>query len=177
MKAKVWDLAVRGLHWGLGITMVVAWAAGEASLQLHQVAGYCSLAIVVARCLWGAAGTRHARFSRFVKSPATVWRYVLDVAHRREPRHVGHNPLGGWMVCALLGLTGAVGVTGWMYTLDRFWGMAWLEWLHHSLAWVLLGFIGLHLAGVMFTSWRHQENLVVAMVSGRKRPAQGQDVE
>jgi len=64
-----------------------------------------------------------------------------------------------------------------MYTLDRFWGMAWLEWLHHSLAWTLLALIGFHLLGVAFTSWRHKENLVASMVHARKTPARHLDVE
>jgi len=75
------------------------------------------------------------------------------------------------MVCALLACTAAVGLTGWLYTLDRFWGMAWLEWLHLSLAWTLVGLIVVHVAGVMFTSRRHKENLVASMVHGCKADA------
>ena len=172
---KVWDLAVRLLHAGLGGSVVVAWVAGEASLQVHQWAGYGAIVIVLARCGWGVAGSRYARFGQFLRSPATVWRYAMAVARHQDLRHLGHNPLGGWMVCALLACTVSVGLTGWLYTLDRFWGMAWLEWLHHALAWTLLGLIGLHLIGVAFTSWRHQENLVAAMLHGHKAAAPSED--
>ena len=171
MKVKVWDLSVRLLHWGLGITIVVAWMAGESSLRLHQWAGYAALAIVMVRCIRGAVGGGYARFSQFVRTPAVVWRYALSEVQHRDARHLGHNPLGGWMVCALLGCTVALGLTGWLYTLDRFWGMAWLEWLHLSLAWTLVGLIAAHVAGVVFTSWRHRENLVGSMVHGHKADA------
>ena len=69
----------------------------------------------------------------------------------------------------------AVGLTGWLYTLDMFWGMAWLELLHRALAWGLVGLIALHVAGVVFTSLRHRENLLTAMLTGRKRPASGDE--
>ena len=171
MKVKVWDLSVRLLHWGLGITIVVAWMAGESSLRLHQWAGYTALAIVMARCIRGTVGGGYARFGQFVRSPSVVWRYALSVVQHRDARHLGHNPLGGWMVCALLGCTVAVGLTGWLYTLDGFWGMAWLEWLHLALAWTLVGLIVVHVAGVVFTSWRHRENLVGSMMHGHKADA------
>ena len=47
--------------------------------------------------------------------------------------------------------------------------MAWLEQLHFFSAWTLVVLAGLHVAGVFFTSWRHRENLIVAMLTGRKR--------
>ncbi len=176
-RLKVWDVPVRLAHWGLAAAIGIAWYAGEGLLRLHEAAGYAALALVAARCAWGWAGGRYARFAQFVRAPGTVWRYALAVARHREPRHLGHNPLGGWMAVLLLATVAAVGVTGWLYTLDRFWGLAWLEALHHALAWALVGLIALHIAGVVFTSWRHRENLAAAMVSGRKRPAGPGDVE
>jgi len=176
MKVKVWDLAIRLLHWGLGTAIVVAWVAGEASLRLHEWAGYGALGIVAARCIWGVLGSRYARFGQFVKSPSSAWRYAVSVARHQEARYIGHNPLGGWMICAMLACIVVVGLTGWLYTLDRFWGLAWLEWLHYSLAWTLIGLIGLHLIGVAFTSWRHKENLVAAMLHGSKACVQDKDI-
>jgi cytochrome b len=98
-----------------------------------------------------------------------VWVYTVTVVRGTEARHLGHNPLGGWMIVALLATVAGASVTGWLYTLDAFWGMAWLEWTHRALAWSLVGLIVLHVGGVIFSSLRHRENLVAAMFTGRKR--------
>jgi cytochrome b len=165
----VWDIVQRVLHWGLVSSIATAWWAGEGRLAIHLAAGYAALAIVACRAVWGWVGSPHARFADFMQSPKAVWRYARAVAAFEEPRWVGHNPLGGWMVAALLVLIAGVCVSGWLYTTDHFWGMAWLESLHVVGAWVSLGFVALHVAGVLFTSWRHRENLVAAMWTGRKR--------
>ena len=73
------------------------------------------------------------------------------------------------MVVALLLCLAFVCVSGYLYTTDRFWGLAWVELAHRASAWTLVGLVTLHVAGVIFTSWRHGENLVAAMFSGRKR--------
>ena len=160
---------MRVLHWSLGVAIAVAWFSGEEELKRHEWAGYAALAVVALRSVWGFVGTRYARFSEFVRGPGAVIAYAASVARHAEPRHLGHNPLGGWMIVALLATVVGVGVTGWMYTLDAFWGLAWLEWTHRALAWSLVGLVALHVAGVVFSSLRHRENLVVAMLTGFKR--------
>src|SRR5207344_1558354 len=99
--------------------------------------------------------------------------YLRQVLSGRAPRYIGHNPLGGWMIVALLACIAGLSLTGWLYTTDRFWGDETVETVHRLLAWGMLGLITLHVAGVVFTSLRHRENLVAAMFSGRKRPAAG----
>ncbi|MBT2335100.1 cytochrome b/b6 domain-containing protein [Variovorax paradoxus] len=175
--AQVWALWLRATHWALVAAIAVAWFSGEALLRQHELAGYAALALIAGRCVGGWLGGRYARFRQFVRSPAQVRHYAAEVLARREKRYLGHNPLGGWMVVALLATVTAVSVTGWMYSLDMFWGLAWVEWLHRTLAWTLVALIALHLAGVAFTSWRHRENLPAAMLSGRKRPQEPGDVD
>lgn len=167
---KVWDPLIRWLHWGLVASIAIAWVAGEAWLRTHEIAGYVALGIVAVRLVWGFVGSVHARFGDFVKRPAAVWRYAVDVVQVRESRHLGHNPLGGWMVLALLASVAVAGFSGWLYTTDQFWGLAWVDLLHRASAWTMVALIVLHLAGVLFTSLRHRENLVASMLSGRKRP-------
>ena len=167
--ARVWDPLVRVLHWGLVASIAATWIAGEAWLRTHEIAGYVALGIVAVRIVWGIAGSAHARFGDFVTRPATVWRYAIDVVRSRELRHLGHNPLGGWMVLALLASVVVTGFSGWLYTTDRFWGLAWVDLMHRASAWTMVGLIVLHVAGVIFTSWRHRENLIASMLSGRKR--------
>jgi cytochrome b len=80
------------------------------------------------------------------------------------------------MVLALITTTIAVGVTGWLYTTDAYWGEAWLETLHDACAKLLLALVALHVAGVIATSALHRENLVRAMIHGRKSPPRQTDI-
>lgn len=168
-KVPVWDVLVRVLHWSLAAGVVCAWVTGHWSLRGHETVGYVATGIVLARLAWGFCGTPFARFGSFFASPHATWRYTRQFWAGNEPRHLGHNPLGGWMVLALLATAGAVCITGILYTTEWLWGYAWLEALHRILAWMLAGLIPLHLAGVALTSWRHRENLVAAMFTGKKR--------
>jgi cytochrome b len=176
---KVWDRPVRLLHWALVLTVATSAASLWLPLGLHQPAGYMALAAVVLRVLWGlAGGTRSnpARFAQFVRAPRATLAYARALLQRREPRHVGHNPLGAWMVLALLACVLGLALTGWLYTSDVLWGDERVEQMHGALAWALLVLVVLHLAGVVLTSLRHRENLVRAMFDGKKRPAENTDI-
>ena len=177
MRVPVWDGVVRWLHWLLVATVTGAWLTSIAQLRWHEPTGYAALAIVAARIAWGFAGGPHARFASFVRGPVATVAYARSVLWRCEPRYLGHNPLGAWMVLALLACVAALGLSGWLYTAtDLFWGEPWLESLHAILAWLLLALVAAHLAGVVFTSLRHRENLVRAMVDGTKAAPRPGDI-
>lgn len=168
---RVWDPAVRLAHWALVLSIAISWISTLGwglSWDLHEPAGYVAAGVVGLRLLWGWLGSAHARFGDFVRGPGAVWSYTRDVFKGREPHYIGHNPLGGWMVLALLTMVSATAGTGWLLTTDRFWGSETMAEVHHFLAWSLLGLIALHLGGVLFTSRRQRENLVAAMVTGHK---------
>ncbi len=74
------------------------------------------------------------------------------------------------MIVALLVNIAAVSITGWLYTTDRYWGIAWVGNLHSDLTNILLVLVALHVTGVIYTSFRHRENLVAAMFLGKKNP-------
>lgn len=172
----VWDRVTRWLHWSLLLALIVSWLGTFALPGVHQPAGYLALALVAARGVWGFAGGRYARFSQFVRSPRATCAYALALLRRREPRYIGHNPLGAYMILTLLACVCALALTGWLYTTDRFWGDAAVEAWHLALAWGLLWLALLHVAGVLYTGWRHQESLPAAMLSGRKRPPDGPEI-
>jgi len=166
---KVWDPVVRVLHWSLVALFVVAWQSPLRSDLVHEWSGYACLMIVTARVLWGMWGGPHARFSAFLRSPSATARYVRALAGGRAPRYAGHNPLGGWMIVALLATMAVVCVTGWMFTTDRFWGVAWVRTTHDLGTDILLGLIAVHIFGNAAMSILHRENLIAAMWHGRKR--------
>lgn len=168
-RIRVWDPLVRIGHWGLVLAVATAWLTHEGPAVLHDNAGYLALAIVVVRVLWGFLGPARARFADFVRGPRATLAYARALLAGSEPRFLGHNPLGGWMILALLSTVALAGVSGWLLTTDRFWGSEPVEAVHAGAANLLLLLIALHVAGVIFASLRHRENLVLAMITGRKR--------
>jgi cytochrome b len=173
---KVWDPLVRLFHWALVAGFAIAWISAEQWEDLHEWAGYTATALIVFRLAWGLIGPRYARFTQFVRSPGTVAAYVRDVVGHREQRFLGHNPAGGAMIVVLMATLFALGLTGWLYTTEAFWGAGWLEESHEFLANLMLVLVGLHVVGVAVESLRHGENLVRAMFTGRKRAAEPGDV-
>jgi len=170
---KVWDLFVRAAHWFLVASLVAAWFTKEA---LHEWLGYVALGVVVLRIVWGWTGPRYARFRQFVLGPAATLAYARTFVARVEPRHLGHNPLGGWMIVALLATAALTGASGWLSVTDRYWGIEWVQETHEFLADMLVVLAVLHVGGVLYASLRHRENLVRAMVTGRKLPPRPGDV-
>lgn len=166
---KVWDPFVRVFHWSLAILFVVAYATGDEIEQIHIAAGYAIAALIALRIGWGFVGPRHARFRNFVRPPRDVLAYLRDVVLLRAPRYLGHNPAGGAMVVALLVMLAATCMTGYMMTTDLFWGAEWIEEVHETLANLTVALIALHIVGVLIASFEYRENLVKAMVTGRKR--------
>jgi cytochrome b len=179
----VWDPLVRVFHWSLVGAFAVAWITGDELLDLHLLAGYLILFLVLFRLVWGVIGTRHARFSDFVRGPSTTMDYLKDVAAFRARRYLGHNPAGGAMVIALLLLLTATGISGlavygaeeaagpfagFFSGRSHYWGEI-LEELHEFLANLTLLLVAFHVAGVLLASLQHGENLVRSMFNGRKR--------
>jgi len=173
---RVWDIGVRLFHWSFAAAITAAWLTHfihDRTHAVHTWIGYVAVALVAGRILWGLVGTEHARFTSFIKSPLQVLRYTGQVLTGREPRHLGHNPLGALMIVALLALAIAQGVTGYVMT-HR--GLSLFGLAHHDLE-ELHGFMGnlfliavpVHVIGVVFASLRHKENLAKAMITGRKR--------
>lgn len=99
---RVWDPLVRIFHWGLVLAFTVAYLSGDEENSLHIYSGYAVLGLIAFRVIWGLIGTRYARFSDFVYSPATVIQYLKGLVARKPKHYTGHNPAGGWMVIAML---------------------------------------------------------------------------
>lgn len=166
---KVWDPFVRLFHWALVGFFAFSFLTGDEWKDAHIVSGYIIGALVTLRVLWGLVGSEHARFSSFIYSPLTVLRFLADTAAMRAKRYLGHNPAGGAMVIALLLMISGIVTTGYMMTTDAYWGIEWVEDTHKVLVYSTLVLIGIHIAGVVLASLEHRENLVRAMITGRKR--------
>jgi cytochrome b len=166
---KVWDPFVRVFHWSLVILFATAFLTGDESERFHLFAGYAIAALVALRIVWGFIGTRYARFANFVKGPVAVAGFMRDTLRLKAPRYLGHNPAGGAMILALLAMLIGLSVSGYLMTLDQYWGSQALEDVHEALAYITLVLVALHVAGVVMAGIEHGENLVASMITGRKR--------
>jgi cytochrome b len=181
----VWDLPVRVMHWGIvaaGVGSYVTQELLDDAFRYHVWCGYTMLVLVTTRILWGFVGSRHARFSSFLRSPRAVWRYARSLARPPHEIHAGHNPLGGWMVIVLLGLICAQALSG-LFANDEiaetgplfgYVSVATsdeLSDLHEDLFDWLLAAAGLHVTAVFMYLIVRRENLITPMLTGRK-PAQ-----
>lgn len=176
-QAYVWDLPTRLFHWSLVLCVTTSLFAGEFGyMDIHLISGHVLLALILFRLLWGFVGGRHARFADFVKGPFTVLRYALGLLKGPPKAHLGHNPMGGWSVMALIGtlmfqvgtglfsnddiLTeGPLAETVSKSTSD------YLTYLHEQSGYVLYGLIGLHLAAVAFYTLKGHP-IIGAMITG-----------
>jgi cytochrome b len=165
----VWDPFVRLFHWSLVALFICAFATGDEIDWLHVRAGYLIAILVLLRVVWGFVGPNNARFASFLRRPGEVFEFVRQSLRLGAPRHLGHNPAGGYMIVAMLGLLTYLSVTGMLLTTDAFWGSHLLKEAHEAGAYAMVGLVLFHLAGVALASVEHGENLVRAMFTGRKR--------
>ena len=176
----VWDPLVRLFHWSLAGAFLTAWLTQEEHYRLHLQAGYTILGLICLRTLWGVVGSKYARFSDFIQGPKTVHDYLKSLLKGGARRFIGHNPAGGAMILALLlglltvtlsgiALDGAENWSGPMAGMNLYRHLELIQTIHEVSTDVLLILIGLHLLGVLHASRAHRENLVLAMITGKKR--------
>jgi cytochrome b len=195
MEVRVWDPLVRAVHWLLAAAVIVDWFTDE-PLWMHTWLGYLALALVVLRIVWGFVGSEHARFVSFVRGPQLVFDYLAGLVRFSSKRYLGHSPAGGAMIVALLIMIAATAGTG-MANLaaDRGEGPLasiiakverpprvpgqrrpplLMKQVHETVANITIALVVLHVLGVALASFAHRENLVRAMITGRKRAEAGE---
>jgi cytochrome b len=168
-EVQVWDGVVRLFHWIVVTGCVLDLFVLDDGKAAHRFVGYVVAGALTLRFLWGILGPGHARFADFVPSLTTLKRYLTALLRGGEPRYIGHNPAGALVMLTLMGLLAAVSITGWMLTLDAYFGDKALEELHEGIANFIFVLAGLHAAAAIYEGRRHKENLVWAMVTSRKR--------
>lgn len=175
VRIALWDLPTRIVHWLLVVLIAFSWwTAEQHDIERHRWSGYAILGLLVFRLIWGFVGSSTSRFSGFVRGPTGVLAY----ARGRGERILGHNPLGGWSVVAMLALLVAQVGLGLFATDDDGIESGPLNYLvdyelaekltelHEALFNVLLALIVLHVAAVLFYLFVRRDNLVAAMIRG-----------
>jgi cytochrome b len=180
---QVWDWPVRLFHWSIVVLVTAAFITaniGGNAMVWHMRAGSAVLALVLFRVTWGFVGSRHARFASFLRGLRPVVDYLRSTARGRHPVSIGHNPLGGWSVIALLTALLIQATTGLFANDDIMTDGPLVKFItkdlsdaftryHYFNVWALGGLVGLHVAAVGFHLLVVKENLIRPMVHGKKR--------
>jgi len=176
-RVRVWDVPVRVCHWLMVLSVGVSWWTAETErMDWHLYSGYSLLALVSFRIYWGFFGSSTARFSQFVRGPGAIAAYLRG-SWQKAP---GHNPLGALSVLGLLGLLllqialglFAVDVDGIesgplsLYVSFETGRLCaeWHEWVFNALMVLIL----VHIVAVLYYLLFKRQNLVGAMVTGKR---------
>ena len=194
-KVRAWDLPTRAFHWTLVTLLFGSWATfeyaeklGDNTLRWHRYSGYAILCLLVWRLLWGFVGSSTSRWSSFVRWPWTAARYFADVTRNRERHFLGHNPMGAYMILALLGAVALQASLG-LFTVehnDTAWGplyklvpeakAATVNYLHTRLFnYLILPLIALHITANALYGFFKNDPLVRAMITGTKPAGRYED--
>jgi cytochrome b len=166
-QTPVWDLPTRLFHWSLVILV------GTNLFLIGPVAG-----LLLFRLAWGFIGSPRSRFADFLRPWPAIAAYIQRLRSLKPPRSIGHNPLGGlFIIVLLLTVTTMIG-TGLFASSRRAAGpfahlvatatSATLGSIHVLVSDLLIGLIVVHLLGVAVDWLLTGENLVKAMINGRK---------
>jgi cytochrome b len=166
-RVETWDIWVRLTHWT--VAGIVLWNLFGPTDQIHRVLGYCAAGLVASRLVWGVIGTRPARFSSWWPTRAQLVAYLRSLAAGQALHHASHNPLGALMAAALWFLIAALALSGFVMRLDAFWGEEWPQTVHYWLSVALQGCVVVHIVAAVAMSVWTRENLIAAMITGRKR--------
>ena len=176
-RVRVWDVPVRLGHWLMVLLFAVSWWTAESGrMEWHQYSGFALFALVTFRVFWGLFGSSTARFGQFVRGPRSIVSYLKG----HWAATPGHNPLGALSVVALLALLLAQIVLG-LFSVDVDGiesgplstyvsfeaGRVAAQW-HDTVFDVLLWLIALHVAAVLYYVLYRKENLIGAMLHGKR---------
>ena len=185
---RAWDVPTRVFHWSLVFCIVSAWvsyryseALGDPTMKWHRYNGYAVLVLLTFRVLWGFVGSSTSRWSAFVQWPWHAAQYGLDLLRGRDRHYLGHNPLGTYMVLALMGLVGAQTLMG-LFVVehnDTTWGPLYklasvstqkllFNWHTWSYYWLLLPLIAAHITANILYGRVKKDPLIRAMITGNK---------
>jgi cytochrome b len=166
----VWDWPLRLLHWTLAVSVLIAWFTANIFDTVHEIAGYTVIVVLVLRLIWAVAGNRYARLHQSIRPPRITFQYLRQLMRGETGRYLGLNPAGAVMAVALLLSLVVSSVSGWMQVTERYFGDEWVERVHTWSSNLVLGLAIVHVLGVLLVCALQKENLMRAMITGRKRP-------
>jgi cytochrome b len=192
----VWDLPTRLFHWALLLAVAASVVTGKfdsvlgpSTLEWHKRSGLAVLGLLLFRLGWGFAGGTHARFANFLRGPRAVIDYAKGLASGTAPEAAGHNPLGGWSVVAMLAALAVQAGAG-LFLVQEDYGFEGplahfasralsdrLGSIHKANFWFIAVLVAMHVAAIAFYAVAKRQDLVGAMVSGRKALGPGREAD
>lgn len=181
-KNLVWDIPVRLFHWLLVFCLFAQWLTAEVledAMEIHFYMGYFALGLVIFRLLWGFCGTRYAKFNSFMAGPKAMVSYLQSFTSKQKNFSIGHNPVGGLLLPAVLLMVGLQAISG-LFTSDDivsagpYYDSAnsivqkCMQWLHHNIFDVLLAVAVIHLLAIAWYRWALKHDLITPMLTGKK---------
>ena len=188
-QVKAWDWNVRIFHWLLLVLVINAWVTaefGDMEMKWHQINGFAIIFLVSFRIFWGLLGSSTARFTRFIYGPRKMRAYLSATRSGKAQKYLGHNPLGGAMVIALLLMLATQATTG-LFSSDGMFANGPLSdrvsesmseqfsELHEIGFICLLVLVVFHVSAVLFYLFKHKDNLIKPMLNGYKSAAEYED--
>jgi cytochrome b len=183
LSMRVWDASTRLFYWTTALLVAFSFlSVNQGWAQLHYLAGYGVLALLLFRLAWGFVGSETSRFSHFLRGPPAVFSQLRHIGRREPDNEIGHSAAGGWLALLLL-LALAVDVVSGLFShgLDSF-GSAgplahltgtaagdWIDRVHAIDSDVVLGLIALHVLAIIAYAVLKRQNLLRPMITGRKR--------
>lgn len=184
----VWDFPIRLFHWALVVAVATSLISVElGNMSIHLISGHVVLSLLIFRLVWGLVGGRHARFASFVQGPVKVLKYAKGVISGNASAHLGHNPMGGWSVIAMVLVLFVQAVSG-LYANDDILSEGplvstitkstsdFITYIHHLTSNAVYALIILHLVAITFYTLKGHR-IIVAMITGKSSDVIGDQTE
>jgi cytochrome b len=192
---RAWDLPTRVFHWTLVTLLISAYVSfrfsetfGDNTMKWHRYNGYAILILLVWRVLWGFVGSSTSRWTAFVRWPWVAAGYAFDLLRGRDRHYLGHNPLGTWMILAVMSVLAGQAILG-LFTVehnDAYWGPLYKlvnearqkqlsHWHTQAFYYVLLPLLAAHITANVLYGLVKKDPLIRAMVTGTKPAASYED--
>ena len=178
---RVWDAPTRLFHGSIVLLVIASYVTSALDVPgWHMLLGYITFALLLFRLAWGFIGSDTSRFTEFLTNPISPLQQ-LAASRRQEPAaELGHNAAGGPLVLLMLaslflqvitGLFSGDGATmsGPLRHLVSKQSGDTLSLIHDVNFYVLLGLTAAHIAAVAAYAALGREELVLLMVTGKKR--------
>ena len=135
--------------------------------MIHYAFGYSAAGLVLFRLVWGLVGTRYARFAQFIRGPKEIIGHLGAALRGHQHVSPGHNPAGGIVMLGLMAIILLITFTGYL-SVKEFLGDFMSE-AHEVVSSLALVLVVVHIAAAVIMSLLQKENLIRAMVTGKKQ--------